>query len=276
MGVRSPSFATVAAGCVMAIVSLAVLPSTAVGAFEREVRPAAADAVCGAGPAPELIDLLTRPERETGWCLRATSSELYGLAELRGTAASVSHASAGGYLSLGASSFGGRIYSERTIEVVGARRWPEDTATCFRGRALCMVWEGGDAVWTGALDASAAWSVHGRFIIGVSAGNATGSSVLSTPVSSPVSGDAALVLDGVMILASLTCAAGFTPSPAIGCELTLAPWLRFRAGVRKPPSSTAFGLRLEGGHPLAPGLDLAWCRHLVLGSSYSLTVSVRI
>ncbi len=276
MGIRMRSFAGGPAGLVVTVALLAASSVTASAAFERDIRPTAADAVCRAGPRQELIDLLTRSERETGWRLRATSSELYGLAELRVAAVSVSRESPGACLSVSASLFGGRIYRERTMEVSSARRWSQDVATWLRGRVLCLVWEGGVPVWTGAVDLSAAWIVHGRLIIGLNAQNVTRSSVLSSPVASPVSGDAALVLDGVTILASLSGEPGFAPSPAVGCELELASWVRLRAGIRTEPSSTAFGLHIGGGRTMRPDLDLAWCWHPVLGSSYSLTVSIHI
>jgi len=243
--------------------------------FERDVRPTAADAVCGAGPRQELIDLLVEPERETQWRLRTTSMELHGLPELRGVAVSVSRESSGSWLSIGGASFGGRVLREQTMEVAGTRRWSQDVAIGLRARALCLVWKGGVPEWTGAVDLSAAWLVSGRLVVGLSARNVTRSLILSSPVSSCVSGDAALVLDGVMILASLSGDPGFAPSPAIGCELALASWVRLRAGVRTEPSSTAFGLHLGGGRTMRPDLDLAWCWHPVLGSSYSLTVSIR-
>jgi len=66
-------------GCAMMLALLGGLTTYAGAAFERDVRLTTADAVCDAGPRPELIDLLTGPEPEARWRIRATSMELYGL-----------------------------------------------------------------------------------------------------------------------------------------------------------------------------------------------------
>ncbi len=275
-----PRAAAIITGLLLSLVLPGVFPVRAGAVFERDVAPSATDAVCGAGPAFELIDLLTRPEREVRWSLRATSMELYGLPELRGAGVSVSRDSPGASFSLGASSFGCRVYRERAVEVASMRRWSEDLVIGFHWRALCLAWEGGPPEWTGALDLSAAWLVHGRLVVGLSVRNLTRSSILSSPVSSRVSGDAALVLDGVTILASLSGEPGFAPSPALGCEIPIAACVSIRGGIGTEPSSTAFGLRLGSGRGPErtrwPDVDLAWSRHPVLGSSYSLTVSIRI
>ncbi len=271
-----PMRATEPAGLLAAAVLLVVAPYPAGAAFERDIMPASADAVCGAGPAAEIIELLIGAERGTRWQLRATSSELYGLAELRSATVSLSRESPGMHLSVHASSFGGRVYREQTVQVAGARRWSEEVAIGLRGRALTLGWAGGSSELAAAVDLAAAWLVHGRLAIGLSVRNVARSAVLSSPVSSRVSGDAALVLDGVMVLASLSGEPGFAPSPAIGCELELAPWARLLAGIRMEPSSAAFGLRLGDGRTLRPDVDLAWMWHPVLGSSFSLTVSIRI
>jgi len=266
----------IVAGSLLSIALLGALPLTASAVFERDVRSAAVDAVCGAGPAQELTDLLTATEPATQWRLRATSAELYGLSELRGAAVSVSRVSRGSRLSAGWESLGGAVLREQTIEVAGTRRWSQGVCVGLRCRALCLGWEGGTSEWAGAVDLAAAWLVGGRLVIGLSARNITRSLVLSSPVSSGVSGEAALVLDGVTVLASLSGEPGFAPSPAVGCDLALASWVRVRAGIRTEPSSTAFGLCLGGGRTTWPELDLAWCWHPVLGSSYSLTVSIHI
>ncbi len=263
-------------GVLVSLCLFGAFPGRARAAFEHDVLSITSNAVCGAGPTPELIDVLTGPEREAAWRISASSSELYGLADLRSAAVSLSRESAGRWLTVGASSFGGRLYREGTVEVAGMRRWSGDVVVGVRGRGLCLSWAGGAPEWSGTVDLSAAWLVHGRLVVGLSVRNATRSRILSSPVASSVSSDAALVLDGVTVLASLSGEPGFAPSPAVGCDLALASWLRLRAGVMLEPSSSAFGLRLGGGRAMRPDLDLTWCRHPVLGSSYSLTVSIRI
>ena len=265
----------VATGVLTIVILPAAMPTRASGAFERSVGPSAVDAVCGAGPRSELVDLLTRREQEIRWSLGATSMELYGLPELRGVAVSVSRISPGARVSVGVSSFGCDIYREQTLEVAGTRRWSQDAAVGFRGRALCMAWEGGVPTWTGAVDLSCGCLVHGRLVIGLSVRNVTRAGILSSPVASGVSGDAALVLDRVTVLASVVGAPGFGPSPAVGCELALAPWARIRGGIQTGVPTAACGLCLGGGRRLRPDVDLAWIWHPVLGSSYSLTVSIR-
>jgi len=264
----------------MMLALLGGLTTYAGAAFERDVRLTTADAVCDAGPRPELIDLLTGPEPEARWRIRATSMELYGLNELRGTAVMVSRDSPGASLSFGAWSFGCPFYNERTVEVANTRLWSADLAIGLQWRALCLAWEGGTPEWTSALDLSAAWLVQGRLVVGLSVRNLTRSSILSSPVSSRVSGDAALVLDDVTILGSLSGEPGFGPATAVGCEITIAPWVRIRAGIGTESPSTAFGFSLGGGRAQRwvrwPEVDLAWSLHPVLGSSYSLTVSIRL
>ncbi len=257
---------------------LGAVTSRADAAFERDVGSAEARAACDAGPHSQLIDLLMRPERGSRWCLQATSSELYGLAELRCAALALSRESPGACLCAGVSSLGGRLYREMTVEVMGARRWSEDVAVGLHGRALSLSWEGGATEWSGAADCSAAWLVHGRLVIGLSVRNVAHSSILSSPVASRVSGEAALVLDGMTVLASLSGEPGFAPSPAIGCELPLASWTRVRAGLRAEPASAAFGLSFGRGRTKGrtrwPDLGLAWEWHPVLGVSSSLTVTM--
>ncbi len=260
----------------MAAVLLALAHSGADAAFERGVPPSAADAACGAGPPMSLVELLTTASPDPAWSVSVTSSELYGLSELAGTALSVGRRSPRLNLCATATSLGSELYCEQTLDLSASWSRSQTVAFELSTRALNLRWAGEGSEWSGAVDGSAAWLVGGRLVVGLSIRNLASASILTSPIAPRTAAGAALVLDGVTVLASLTGEAGFEPSPALGCELALTEWMRLRGGISAYPSKAALGLRFGSGRLRRPDVDLAWNWHPVLGMSYSLTVSIRI
>ncbi len=253
-----------------AYLALAWLPAGA--AFDRLAESSACEALCGAGPGGMSYDLMA-PSRQGDWTrLRAMSGELYGLSELGIIGVGVSARRGDTVLALTASSLGGALLRERAVAVAVGRR-VGDAAAGIEIRALCMGWRGGSDVWSGTVDLHGAWLVAGRLVFGATVRNAAAARILSSPVAASVSCGAALCLDGVTLHGSVRGEDGFAPSPAVGVELELAPWLCLRSGLRLDPASCGVGLGLGAPDAGGPGVDLACEWHPVLGLSSSLTVS---